>query len=100
MKHKPLHVPDNFDTHHYSAMYHTDVLIPSKVMLDGVLDRPRGELQVWPKLDFEYLTAEKPAIDHENFGFVHGTSVTDEAKYQHQWTPWRAPDSIAEELQS
>jgi hypothetical protein len=97
MKHRPLHVPDGFATEHYSAMYHTDVLVPSRVMMDSTQDRPRPEQEVWPRLDLAYLSVAEPPTSHENHGFVHGEHVSPEAKFQHQWTPQAAPASPVEE---
>jgi hypothetical protein len=97
MKHRPLHVPGNFDTEHYSAMYHTDVLIPSKVMTDNVQDRPRGDLDVWSHLDFEYLSGSEPPVDHENYGFVHGQGVCPESRHLHAWAPLPVAVSPGEE---
>ena len=90
MKHRPLHVPENFSSDRYSALYHTDVLLPSSVMLDPRQDLPHSADEVWPHLDFEYLSTLEHAADHENFGFVHGQRVQSEPQSQHIWAP-RAP---------
>ncbi len=100
MKHRPRHVPGNFSTEHYSALYHTDVLIPSNVMSGGSQGRPRSELEVYQRLDFEYLSASECATDHENFGFVHGHRVTHETQYQYAWSPVPAPDVAIKERQA
>jgi hypothetical protein len=99
MKHRPLHVPGNFDTNHYSALYHTDVLVPTKVMLDNSQDRPRSDFEVFPHLDLDYLSTAERSTDHENFGFVHGQRVNHEARYQHAWSPVPAPDAASAEHQ-
>jgi len=96
MRHQPRHAPDNFATGHYSALYHTDVLIPSKVMADGSQDVPRDALEAWPELDLKYLSASKVPAEHENFGFVHGRAVAEETVLQHTWTPMPAPDYSGE----
>jgi hypothetical protein len=100
MKHRPKHVPDNFSTSHYSAMYHTDVLIPSKVMMDRSQDLPRRTAGAWPELDLQYLSPSRLPADHENFGFVHGNTVAEEAQLQHTWAPIAAPDFSPEVHQS
>jgi hypothetical protein len=97
MKHRPVHVPGNFAKDHYSALYHTDVLLPSRVMLDNAQDRPRGTLEVWPRLDLEYISASEHAEDHENFGFVHGERVAPEACFQHAWAPRPVPAPATKE---
>jgi hypothetical protein len=96
MKHRPTHVPENFSTDRYSALYHTDVLLPSNVMLDPRQDLSRQDVaqdsaRVWKQLDFEYLSPLEHAADHENFGFVHGQRVHGDTQYQHSWTPRLAP---------
>jgi hypothetical protein len=96
MRHKPSHVPDNFAPGEYSAQYHTDVLVPSKVMMDSSQDVPRAGLEVWRQLDLKYLSAAEVSTEHENYGFVHGTAVTEEAQFQHSWAPTAAPTHSTE----
>jgi hypothetical protein len=100
MKHRPAHVPANFASSHYSALYHTDVLVPSKVMTDTALDRPRNEVESWPQLDLKYLSDTEHPIDHENFGFVYGQSVAHATRLQHEWPPLPATGPVTEEYQS
>lgn len=92
MKHKPKHVPEAFATSHYSAVYHTDVLVPSAAMTDGSLDTPRDDLDAWPQLDLQYLSPSEHGAEHEDFGFVHGGAVSEVALRQHAWPPAGAPD--------
>ena len=87
MKHRPAHVPEDFSADYYSAHYHTDVLLPSSVMLDVRQDLPREAAEVWPKLDFEYISAQQYPEDHENHGFVHGMPVQPETQNRHRWAP-------------
>lgn len=89
MKHRPSHVPEDFSSSFYSAHYHTDVLLPSSVMSDLRRDPPRGAGEVWPKLDFEYISAHHFAEDHENHGFVHGKPVDPGMQLHHSWAPRR-----------
>jgi len=91
MKHRPTHVPEDFSGDYYSARYHTDVLLPSSVMLDMRQDVPRDAGEIWPRLDFEYLSANRYPGDHENHGFVHGDAVSPGIQHRHQWAPRRAP---------
>jgi hypothetical protein len=87
MKHRPSHVPEDFASDFYSAHYHTDVLLPSSVMSDLRRDLPREAGEVWPKLDFEYISAHQHAEDHENHGFVHGKPVEPAMQFRHIWAP-------------
>jgi hypothetical protein len=91
MKHRPAHVPEDFSADYYSAHYHTDVLLPSSVMLDVRHDLPRDAGEVWPKLDFEYISTQQYDEQHENHGFVHGTKVEPDMKYRHSWAPRLPP---------
>ena len=91
MKHRPAHVPEDFSSDYYSAHYHTDVLLPSSVMSDQRQDLPREAGEVWPRLDFEYISTQSYAEDHENHGFVHGTPVAPEMQYRHSWAPRMPP---------
>lgn len=96
MKHRPPHVPENFSTDRYSALYHTDVLLPAGVMLDPRQDMARRDLsqesgKVWNTLDFEYISALEQDAEHENFGFVHGQRVQRGTQHQHRWAPLLAP---------
>jgi hypothetical protein len=91
MKHRPTHVPDDFSSEYYSALYHTDVLLPSNVMSDLRRDVPRETGEIWPKLDFEYISAKKHPEDHENHGFVQGQPVQRDMQHRHIWAPRQAP---------
>jgi len=96
MKHRPQHVPGNFASDSYSALYHTDVLIPSKVMMDASQDRPRSDFEVWGHLDLEYLSAAEHPHSHENFGFVRGQRIDQDDKFQHAWSPVSVRDPASE----
>jgi len=95
MKHRPSHVPEDFSSDYYSARYHTDVLLPSSVMLDVRQDVPREADEIWPTLDFEYLSTRRYPGDHENHGFVHGETLSPGMKYSHHWAP-RVPPAPLE----
>ncbi len=94
MKHRPSHVPADFSSDFYSANYHTDVLLPSEVMLDQRQDLPREAGEVWPKLDFEYISTKEIDEDHENHGFVHGLPVEPDMQYRHSWAPRVPPAQV------
>lgn len=95
MRHRPRHVPENFSTSDYSALYHTDVLVPSRVMLHASCDAPRSEREVWSALDFSYLSAAACDVEHENFGFVHGLTAPGGALPQTTWRPLAAVNTGA-----
>jgi hypothetical protein len=94
MKHRPSHVPEDFSSDYYSALYHTDVLLPSSVMSDQRGDNPRDVGEIWPQLDFEYLSTHKHTEDHENHGFVHGKPVEPDMTYRHKWAPRLPPAPV------
>ncbi|HTP38830.1 MAG TPA: hypothetical protein VMI92_04585 [Steroidobacteraceae bacterium] len=100
MKHRPRHVPEDFATDRYSAMYHTDVLLPGSVMQDPERDQARGAGTVWGQLDFGYLSAHEHDVRHENFGFVQGQAVAHEARFEHRWAPHSAPALADQEVLS
>jgi hypothetical protein len=100
MKHRPTHVPEHFAVDEYSALYHTDVLVPSKVMMDPAFDRPRSDAEAWSHLDLKYLSATELPSEHENFGFVYGPRLSWESRFQHKWAPLRAPGPSIKEYQS
>jgi hypothetical protein len=95
MRHRPRHVPENFSTSDYSALYHTDVLVPSRVMLHASCATPRSEREVWSALDFSYLSAAACDVEHENFGFVHGLTAPSGAMPQTTWRPLAAVNAGA-----
>jgi hypothetical protein len=91
MQHRPSHVPEDFSSDYYSALYHTDVLLPSSVMSDLRQDLPRETVEIWQKLDFEYISARQHPEDHENHGFVHGKPVDPAMHLHHRWAPRLPP---------
>ncbi|HEY8052652.1 MAG TPA: hypothetical protein VIE42_07580 [Steroidobacteraceae bacterium] len=90
MRHRPRHVPENFSTSDYSALYHTDVLVPSKVMCNAGCDAPRDQREVWSTLDLSYLSAGTCNVEDENFGFVHGLAAPGGVMPHTTWTPLAA----------
>jgi hypothetical protein len=94
MKHRPSHVPENFSASAYSARYHTDVLLPGNVMSDPRQDLPREAGEVFPTLDFEYITDHQYPEDHENHGFVRGKLIAPEMKHSHRWAPRLPPAPV------
>lgn len=87
---RPSYIPRNFDPTRYSAVYHTDVLVPTAVTED---DRPVREsydevdAEVWPYLILNYITTEEFPEGHVNHGLFHGHEVEECAKYHNPWPP-------------
>ncbi|WNI16821.1 hypothetical protein [Actinacidiphila sp. ITFR-21] len=83
---RPAYVPPNFDPERYSATYHTDVLVPTDVTVDGRLsDGPGPDTETWPYLILDYITSEAFAADHVNYGLFHGHPIEDCDKYHNPW---------------
>lgn len=83
---RPAYVPANFDPHRYSATYHTDVLVPTDVTLDGRLsDGPDTDTEIWRHLILDYITAERFPVDHVNYGLFNGHPIDDCDKYHNPW---------------
>lgn len=91
MRHRPKYVPENFDTDHYSALYHTDVLVPSAVTRDARLDVARAEAPVWSRLDINYFATEVVPAHDPNYAFVHGHPIPEHRRYDN---PWQAQTAL------
>ena len=85
MKHRPKYVPENFGTRWYSALYHTDVLVPTDVTVDPTHDYDHRTVEVWPHLVLDYLSTERVTESHVNYALVHGHPITECARYQNRW---------------
>lgn len=84
---RPAYVPPNFDPERYSATYHTDVLVPTDVTVDGrTSDGPGPDTETWPYLILDYITAESFTADHVNYGLFHGHPIDDVDKYHNPWS--------------
>jgi hypothetical protein len=86
----PRYVPPDHSQRTYTGVYHTDVLVPHDVTFDGTRDPDLSHSEQWKRLSFDYISEEKVAPDHENYGFFRGHPVCDEAKYHNPWPPQRA----------
>ena len=96
MRHRPRYVPENFGTEWYSALYHTDVLVPSAVTLDPTRDPDRSGAEVWNHLSLDYLATNHYAESDDNYGMIHGHPVAEWARYQNPWRPSRAVNDSTE----
>jgi hypothetical protein len=95
---RPHYVPDDFDPTRYSATYHTDVLVPTRVTTDGSAvkgDYEEPSTEIWSYLILDYITTAEFPADHVNYGLFHGHPVEDCARYHN---PWPARVAHNEEL--
>lgn len=90
MKHRPRYIPENFNTKTYSALYHTDVLVPSDVTVNGAIDPDYSKADVWQWLIIDYMTSKEFSADHVNHALFHGHPIAPEAIYHNPWPPRRA----------
>jgi len=90
MKHRPKYIPENFNTKVYSALYHTDVLVPTDVSVNGAIDPDYAQAETWPWLIIDYMTPKEYPADHVNHGLFHGQPIAEEAIYHNPWPPRRA----------
>lgn len=87
---RPAYIPENFDPTRYSAMYHTDVLVPTAVTTDDrLVEKSYSEVdaEVWEHLVLDYFLTEEFPVGHINYGMFHGRPVDDCAKYHNPWPP-------------
>jgi len=85
--HRPSYIPKNYSGRTYSATYHTDVLLPTEVTIKSELDPNLEKAQVWPWLVIDYISEERVASDHINYGLFHPHLTLDEARYHNPWPP-------------
>jgi hypothetical protein len=90
MKHRPRYIPENFDTKLYSALYHTDVLVPTDVTVNGTIDPDWSKAEVWRWLILDYITPHPYSMDHVNYALFHGHPIAPESIYHNPWPPRRA----------
>lgn len=93
MRHRPAYIPENFSTLDYSALYHTDVLVPTDVTTD---DRDIADVEdpkVWRWLVIDYMTEKRFAPDHGYYGLFQGHPIDPEARYHNPWPPRIADNS-------
>ena len=85
---RPAYIPDNFDPSRYSAVYHTDVLVPTAVTTDDrTVHRSYQEVdaEVWEYLILDYITTQEFPVDHVNHGLFYGQPIEDCGKYHNPW---------------
>jgi len=90
MRRLPAYVPANHSRHTYTALYHTDVLVPTDTTVKGTLDPDPRAAAVWPHLIIDYISPNRVARDHINYGLFHGQPIPEEARYHNPWPPRRA----------
>jgi hypothetical protein len=90
MKHRPRYIPENFNTRIYSALYHTDVLVPTDVTVDDTIDPDYSTAEVWRWLIIDYITPKEYGSDHVNYALFRGHPIAPEAIYHNPWPPRRA----------
>jgi hypothetical protein len=90
MRHRPRYIPENFDTKTYSALYHTDVLVPTDVTTDDTIDPDRASAETWQWLIIDYISPAKVTPEHVNYALFHGHPIAAEAMYHNPWPPRRA----------
>lgn len=82
----PRTVPEDHSQDFYSGVYHTDVLVPTHVTRDP---HAGGVQEIWPNLEFGYITDAPLGPEHEDFGQINGFPVPEEAVYLNPWPPLR-----------
>jgi hypothetical protein len=88
----PIHRSDNADqrsnaVRHYSAMYHSDVLVPAAVTRDPSLDPLAERAEIWPWLIIDYINTSSYPATHVNYALFRGHPIPEEAKYFNPWPP-------------
>ncbi|WP_027345439.1 hypothetical protein [Hamadaea tsunoensis] len=90
----PGYVPKDFDPARYSALYHTDVLVPTDATRDGRdvtgVAYEETDLEIWSHLILDYITDQRFPQDHLNYGLFHGHPTEDSNKYHNPWPARRA----------
>lgn len=73
----------------YSAVYHTDVLVPSAATAATHADNA----QVWDDLKLDYISTEVVPPDHRNYALYHGHPVAEGQLFDNPWPP-RDPHTL------
>ncbi|MNV49115.1 hypothetical protein D3C71_1410580 [compost metagenome] len=84
---RPSYIPENYSGRVYSATYHTDVLLPTEVTINGVQDPIFSEHEVWSWLVIDYISEAEMPVDHVNYGLFNPHPILPEAKYHNPWPP-------------
>jgi hypothetical protein len=82
----------------YSALYHTDVLVPTNVTVDGTIDPDHGKAEVWPNLAIDYISTQEYPEHHMYYGLFHGRRIAEEAMFHNPWPPRRAVNGPPEKV--
>ena len=93
MSHRPSHIPENYSGRLYSALYHTDVLLPAQVTVRSEIDPDTEKAEVWPWLVIDYISETEISPDHLNYALFHPHPIPEEACYHNPWPPRRAHNS-------
>ncbi|WP_321911971.1 hypothetical protein [Burkholderia cepacia] len=93
LSHRPPHVPENYSGRVYSALYHTDVLLPTDVTVRDEIDPDVSKAEVWPWLVIDYISEAEVSQDHLNYALFHPHPIPEEARYHNPWPPRRAYNS-------
>lgn len=89
----PRYIPADYSQSTYTALYHTDVLIPVDVSIDAEIDPDLSGAEKWQHLILDYITDEAFPAGHVNYALFHGHPVPDEAMFHNPWPPRRAWNS-------
>lgn len=93
LSHRPPHIPENYSGRVYSALYHTDVLLPTDVTVRDEIDPDVTHAEVWPWLVIDYISEAEMPADHLNYALFHPHPIPEEARYHNPWPPRRARNS-------
>lgn len=93
LSHRPAYIPESYSGRVYSATYHTDVLLPTDVTINGETDPDFKKHEIWPWLVIDYISESEMSSDHINYGLFHPHPILPEAKYHNPWAPRIAHNS-------
>lgn len=86
----PRYIPEDHSQRTYSALYHTDVLVPTEVTVDDEIDPDVSKREHWNHLILDYITEEEYPLNRVNYALFHGHPVPEEAMYHNPWPPRKA----------
>jgi hypothetical protein len=84
---RPVHIPEGYSGRRYSAPYHSDVLLPSRVMESEALDPDPMNGEVWTQLIIDYISEIDVPTNALNYGLFHPHPIAKEARYHNPWPP-------------
>jgi hypothetical protein len=90
IKRLPSRIPADHSRRNYSALYHTDVLVPTEVTTNGCIDPETALAETWSHLRIDYVTTRRFPPEHVNYGLFRGHPISEEARYHNPWPPRRA----------